>query len=322
MIVHVTNHCNFRCQHCFIDFSPKNDQSLEFYQKLGRDAGKLFWLDIAGGEPFLRKDIVDIVDSFDAKVIQIPTNGSLEAITIKRVEELIDRSSAEVSVSLSLDGPKDIHDKVRGKKGSYDQVWETFSKLKKIKDLKVKINTVLTAENHDSILPFMEEVRKYQPDFHSIILLRGEPANPELGLPPMEKLLELGPKIFNILETYDYGQSRLTTHILRNYHKYLWNISLKTIRKRTQVIPCLAGKAHMVVMGNGDVSSCEMLPPVGNLKDHSWSEIMKSKALQDQKSYIKNKKCFCTHNCAMLDSILFRPQSIPHLLHEKIRTQP
>ncbi|MGH6661589.1 MAG: radical SAM protein, partial [Rhodospirillales bacterium] len=54
MIVHVTNHCNFRCDHCFIDFSPKKDLTLDDYKTLARDVGRLFWVDIGGGEPFLR----------------------------------------------------------------------------------------------------------------------------------------------------------------------------------------------------------------------------------------------------------------------------
>ena len=50
LIVHVTNHCNLRCKHCFIDFSPKRDLPLSTYQKLGQDLGKVFWVDIGGGD--------------------------------------------------------------------------------------------------------------------------------------------------------------------------------------------------------------------------------------------------------------------------------
>ena len=93
MIVHVTNHCNFRCDHCFIDFSPKRDMKLDHYQKLAKGVGKLFWLDIGGGEPFLRKDLVDIIEAFDAKVIQIPTNASLQDHIFNAVKEMKKQSS-------------------------------------------------------------------------------------------------------------------------------------------------------------------------------------------------------------------------------------
>ena len=167
--------------------------------------------------------------------------------------------------------------------------------------------------------------------------------NPEYGLPPIEHVakqppvqmslreqepviaraaVRLAPKIFRSRSsglTHDYGKGGLTARILRNYHRYLWNTSLdRTIRRKTQVVPCAAGRAHMVVLGNGDVSSCEMLPPVGNLNEQGLDEITSGRRFVRQVDDIKDKKCFCTHNCAMLDSIMFRPASIPQLLHQKI----
>ena len=88
LIIHVTNHCNFRCEHCFIDFSPKKDLKLPQFQEIARQVGPLFWLDIAGGEPSLRKDLADIVAAFDAKVVQIPSNGSLPDLLIPALERI------------------------------------------------------------------------------------------------------------------------------------------------------------------------------------------------------------------------------------------
>ena len=119
---------------------------------------------------------------------------------------------------------------------------------------------------------------------------------------------------FHILQTYNYGKNRFSANILRNYHKTLWDISLRTLEEKTQVIPCYAGKSHMVVYGDGGVSSCELLPKIGNIKDSSWREITTTEKFRKQKQDIKDKKCHCTHNCAMLDSILFNPRQLPNLL--------
>jgi MoaA/NifB/PqqE/SkfB family radical SAM enzyme len=52
MIVHVTNACNFRCDHCFVDFeSKKRDLKLDEYKKLGADSESLLWLDIGAVSP-------------------------------------------------------------------------------------------------------------------------------------------------------------------------------------------------------------------------------------------------------------------------------
>lgn len=313
IILHVTNHCNFRCKHCFIDFSPKRDMPLEKYQQLSKEMGKVFWLDIAGGEPFLRKDLPEICSAFDAEVMTIPTNAFLTDRVVGMAEEITKRISGELTVAISVDGLQSTHDRIR-EPGSWDKVWTTFEKLRQIKGLRIKINTVICRENFSELLPLMEHVYTQRPDFHSVILLRGNPMDPSFGLPPLEDLRAAQNKIFEILGRYDYGQTSLISRVLRNYHRYLWNISLETIQTNRQVIPCLAGKAHAVIMGNGDVSSCELLPAVGNLNQTSWKEIWDGQAMQSQREGIKKKQCHCTHNCAMLDSILFRPQSYPQLL--------
>lgn len=318
MIVHVTNHCNFRCEHCFIDFSPKRDLKLEHFQELGRSVGPLFWLDIGGGEPFLRKDLAEIVRSFQAQVVQIPTNASLPDLAIENLTRLRRATNAEIAVSLSLDGLQATHEKIRKQPGNWDQVWSLVERLRGLGGISVKINTVVTTHNIDELIPLMRVVRERQPDFHSIILLRGTTLEPGVDLPALSDLRRLAPEIFSILGTYDYGRNFATAHILRNYHRYLWKVSLATVEEERQVIPCQAGKFHMVSWADGRVSSCEMLPAIGDLKTQSWSEIQNSPALKAQIAAIENGECHCTHNCAMLGSILFNPFNVAKLARQTI----
>lgn len=318
LIVHVTNHCNFRCKHCFIDFSPKRDLKLEQYRTLGRQTGPFFWLDIGGGEPFLRKDLADIVGCFDAKVVQIPSNGSLPDQMVEQLTRMRAMRDREVVISLSLDGLEATHNTIRGEADSWGQVWRTFERLRGIDGLYVKILTVLQDSNAHEILPLMHEVRKRRPDYHSVILVRGETMDESVHLPPMKELRQLGREIFAIQESYNYGNSRLAAHILRNFHRYLWKVSLRTLEEHRQVIPCLAGRAHMVVMGDGRVSSCEMLPAVGDVREQAWDEIKASPAFRQQVADIKAGKCHCTHNCAMFDSIFYNPVNLPRLIRQTI----
>lgn len=318
MIVHVTNHCNYRCRHCFIDFSPKRDLTLEQYKALGSETGDLFWLDIGGGEPFLRKDLAEIVGAFRARVVQIPTNGSLPDLMVPQIERMRAQADRDVVISLSLDGLEATHNAIRSEPDSWGQVWRTFERLRAIPGLHVKILTVLQDGNAREIIPLMEEVRRRGPDFHSVILLRGQTLDPSVGLPPLDELHRLGREIFRIQETYDYGTNDVAAHVLRNFHRYLWKTSLRTLEEKRQVIPCLAGRTSMVVMGNGEVSSCEMLPPVADLRRQSWREIKKSPAFRQQLSDIAAGKCHCTHNCAMFDSILFSPGQLARLVRQPI----
>ena len=65
-LVHfITNRCNARCSFCFIDFDDPNtfkgELSLDEINKLTKNLGEsLLNVNLTGGEPFARKDIIDI----------------------------------------------------------------------------------------------------------------------------------------------------------------------------------------------------------------------------------------------------------------------
>ena len=317
LILHVTNHCNFRCAHCFVDFvNPKKDLKLSDYKKISEKVNDLFWLDIGGGEPFLRKDLYEIVNLFKKQVVSIPTNGWLKKNIVDQVTEM-DNKNTEIVINFSLDGLENTHNQVRKNKDSWNKVWEAHEELKKIKFVKIRFITVIHEGNYDEILPLMKLIKKNGADFHSVILLRGDPLDSTVKLPTFDKLEKLAPKMFDILETYNYGQGHISANILKNYHRYLWKESIETLKKKTQVVPCLAGKSHLVLWGDGKVSSCEMLPEVGNLKDNDLDQILKSQSFKEQKKSIKDKKCHCTHNCAMVTSILYNEKKWPNLIYQK-----
>ncbi len=320
MIVHVTTACNFRCEHCFVDFeSEKRDLKLPYFQKLGAQSPPLMWLDIGGGEPFLRKDLADIVLSFDSQIVHIPTNGSLIPQMLEQVKRIQSQSDREIIIGLSLDGLEKQHNLIRKEQDSWNQVWDAYSALRKLGGVSIKVCTVINNKNIHDIIPLMEEVQKRGVDFHSVILLRGATLDPSITLPPLSALQELGPKMCAILSRYNYGRSKISAHILQNFHRFLWNTSLQTLEQQTQVIPCLAGQSQLVVWGDGKVSACEMLSPVGDLTEKDLPDIIASDAWKTQVQFIKDKKCHCTHNCAMLDSIFYNPANLPHLLYQQVK---
>ena len=317
LILHVTNHCNFRCSHCFVDFvSIKKDLDLDEYLKISKKINNLFWLDVAGGEPFLRKDLFKIINAFKKQIISIPTNGWLLENISKQVE-LIEKKNTELIVNLSLDGLEKTHNLVRKNNQSWEKVWSCFEELKKNNQIKTRFITVIHKDNFNEIIPLMNLIKNRGADFHSVILLRGTPIEPNIKLPSMDNLKKISPKIFDILENYKYGQSSLAAFFLKNYHRYMWKTSLKTIEKKTQIVPCLSGQSSLVIWGNGDVSSCEMLKPIGNIRNNNITEILESNSFKNQVIDIKNKKCHCTHNCALLTSIFFNPKKWPNLIYQK-----
>ena len=239
LILHVTNHCNFRCAHCFVDFeNKKKDLKLEDYKKIANDINNLMWLDIGGGEPFLRKDLYKIINLFKKQVVAVPTNGFLTDNIINQVKK-IETSNCELTVNFSIDGLKDTHNQIRKNNDSWDKIWFTFEQLKKIGKAKLRVITVINNKNINEIIPLMKEIQARGVDFHSVMLLRGETLDDDVELPDIKTLNELAKEMFEILSNYKYGLGGLSSHILRNYHRYMWKVSIDTIIKKTDsTVPC------------------------------------------------------------------------------------
>ena len=92
---------------------------------------------LTGGEPFLRKDYVEIVKLFNKNlpnlyILTTPTNGLLSNLIFRKVREILNFFPKRYVITVSLDGPEKIHDKIRGIKCSWKLATSTFQKLKQL----------------------------------------------------------------------------------------------------------------------------------------------------------------------------------------------
>lgn len=314
LILHITNRCNLRCKTCFVDFTKgEKELTMDEIEKISNYLNKLIWLDISGGEPFLRKDLPEICARFNTKSISIPTNGFDPNLIYKTTKKIRERTKAEVHISVSIDGFKKTNDSIRDN-GCFDKSIETLNLLKTIKGIKIKVNTVLCEENYDEIIDFMKFIKTFNIDFHSIIFLRGISRDLAFKCPSYKKLTKIKKDIFKIWGTYNYGFQTIEKKVLKSYQKYLYETSLKIIKEKRQIPRCLAGKQHLVIYSNGDIAFCEILKPFGNLRKKKLNSLLKSKAAEEQRKIIKNRKCYCYHNCNMLDNYFLNPIHYPKLL--------
>ncbi len=314
LILHVTNVCNMRCQHCFVNFEEKpNDLTFPEIETVARDVNDLIWLDIGGGEPCLRKDLVEVVALFRAREISIPTNGWFPDRITRVAAAIHERTQGRLIVTVSLDGFEETHDEMR-MKGSFRKAHETITRLREISGLRVKINTVLCERNAGQVLDFMRYVRDLGVDYQSLLLLRGDPINPLYKLPPMATLRKIGEQLPAILEGYEFGREGFFRSVLRSYQAVKWETQLRTLEEKTQIVPCLGGQIHLVVYANGEVAPCEILPSVGTIRKTPLQEILKSREWADTVAGIRRKECHCTHDCNQQENILFEPRTYPKLL--------
>ena len=152
-VVAVTYRCNSRCVMCniwqikdFPELSPKQ------YLKL---PSTLRDVNISGGEPFLRTDLVEIVKNVKRACpkanINISTNGFL-VDTIKTILPKIKRVDPNVSVSVSVDGIGQMHEKVRRVPNAWNKVVETIRFCRdELKIKHVKLAFTLNYMNADQL---------------------------------------------------------------------------------------------------------------------------------------------------------------------------
>lgn len=315
LILHVTNKCNLKCRTCFVKFKNNGHEelSIDEVRKIADYLDEILWLDISGGEPFLRKDLPEICTSFNTGSIAIPTNGFNPVLINESVGKIVGSTEAEVSISLSIDGFEETNDSIRNK-GCFKKSMETLELLQKNNGIRIKINTVLCEKNYPEIIKFMEYIKGLDVDFHSIIFLRGTSRDPLFRLPSYENLEKIKNDVFKIWSTYNYGFRTMEGKVLQGYQRCMFETSLRVIREKQQLPKCLAGKYHVVVQSNGDVSFCELIAPMGNIRNASFGEILRSKKAEMYRKHIKDKQCYCYHNCNLLDNYFLNPLQYPKLL--------
>jgi MoaA/NifB/PqqE/SkfB family radical SAM enzyme len=104
---------------------------LEDWKRLVDEAAhhKIRFVLVRGGEPFLFTGIVELLQYINRKgiFVSVDTNGTL-------LERFVDDLSRidHMHITFSVDGPEDVHDRVRGLKGSFAKIRENIALLQSL----------------------------------------------------------------------------------------------------------------------------------------------------------------------------------------------
>ena len=152
----LTYACNLACVHCLSSSGQRDDRELSTEQaKAVLDelaALQVFYINIGGGEPMIRRDFFEIVEHSIANNIGVKfsTNGAF--IDKKNAERLT--AMDYLDIQISLDGTDAVtNDAVRGE-GSYDAAIRAMDNLKAAGFGQFKISVVVTRHNVDQLDAF------------------------------------------------------------------------------------------------------------------------------------------------------------------------
>lgn len=165
--IYLLSGCNGNCKYCYQDghfnIGNKNlkfDEIKEFVNtiKAKQDETTQKCIELFGGEPLLRKDILEIIQFLKEEnySINIATNGTPD---ILKDEEFIKLCQENVHIRISLDGhTKELHETYRTP-NSFDQIVENIRYLRS-QNIEVSVKTIIADHN----FPYVEDILRFLRD--------------------------------------------------------------------------------------------------------------------------------------------------------------
>lgn len=278
VIWEITHQCNYNCSYCIFSCNQKivpNElttlECLHVIDELVKNDFK--HLKVTGGEPFLRKDIIDILKYASKYLItDISTNASL--LTQEKVE-LLNQIKLKM-IHVSLDGLKESHESVRGV-NTYDRTMRGLEYLRNSRN-KVRIGCVIHKNNEYDLKKITESVISTSAD-EIIYSIMEPPASSSKELVKTKSISTLIKELEELKKEY---QNNITV----NYN---------FASQPSYVTTCPAGNLFLYVDNLGRISPCPWVHEVNpncisslSLRDNSLQEILQDNEI---KKFLSLKKC-------------------------------
>jgi len=258
--------CNLKCIHCI----DKEDSTLSYQPSIAQIESTLqqlaelgtFSLEISGGEPFYRKDCLDILKlarSMGFK-LSLVTNATL--LDSKMIAELASINIASVHVSLHAITP-DIHDKFVGVKGAHRKALSAIDLLDS-RGIKVVIHSSITKFNSS------EQAALY--DYYS-----------RKGFSYK----------MSILMFPTYTGDKFPCSLMLEAESLKKAVELKLLEEGLPVstLLCDAGKTRVFISARGDVYPCIMLrTAAGSIHENNLRDIWEKSKLFERIRSIKEEE--------------------------------
>ncbi len=264
LIFSITNRCNLECKGCYQrEFHPSTEEELgtRELKDITRQAHELgiYFFVIAGGEPLIRPEILDITREYRDIIFLVFTNGTLiDDTMIKQFKK-----QKNVVPLISLEGDADDTNERRGE-GTYESVLKIMRQLRK--------NGTF----------FGTSIALTRPNFATVT------ASEFIG-----DLAKVGCKFFLFLD-YTPPQEGTEDWVLLDDQRMQVMSLIKSFRERFSALfigvpwdeidvgGCLsAGRGFVHVSAEGDVEPCPFAPISDkNLKDVSLKEALQSDFLK------------------------------------------
>lgn len=160
VLIEVCYSCNEKCVHCFLNEHKSTGLSLEQYGKIFDDmvSAGTFFVILTGGDPFMRKDFLEIVEAARKRRISVTIFTNATLIGDYEIERLRALWVETIHVSIYSADPS-IHDQITRVPGSF---YKSLAAISKMLDngICVRLKCPLMKQNADGIEDLKEFARK------------------------------------------------------------------------------------------------------------------------------------------------------------------
>ncbi|MHA2060172.1 MAG: radical SAM protein [Candidatus Ranarchaeia archaeon] len=269
----LTYRCNNDCSHCY---NPAERRTWDTSKELTTEQWKQVLdrlLDLSiphvtftGGEPTLRKDLVELVQYAEeiGIIAGLVTNGRL--LTKDLVKSLVDAGIDYVQITLESHLPE-VHDKMVGVKGAWKETVQGLDNFIPT-DVYTITNTTLTQLNRAEIGKTVEWLAsKGQTNFAMNGLIysgQGKTIADDIAIPE-EDLDDILTDVLMVANSHDMRLTWYTPTLYCNFNPEEYGLGPKR---------CTAALTSMAIEPNGDVLPCQSYyEPLGNLMSDPWKTI-------------------------------------------------
>ncbi len=286
----ITYRCNARCNMCDCFKYPSKPVE-EFGTDIIKKLPPMSFVNITGGEPFIRNDISEIVGGLYKKTkrIVISTNGYFT----DRILQLC-REYPRLGIRISIEGLEKSNDAIRGIPEGFKRGYGTLRKLVAKGHRDVGFGCTVQEMNAQDLLSLYELSDELGMEFataalHNSFYFRKTDNKIEDKLKVAKAFEELINKLLRSGSPKKWFRAYFN-HGLINY-----------IYGNRRYLPCNMGSNGFFVDPFGDVLPCNgsaVKMSMGNLHEKEWDEIWNSPEAEEVRSMVKK----CPRNCWMIGS--------------------
>lgn len=287
----VTYRCNARCNMCNRYKAPSKTEeeiSLETIKKLP----KMYFTNITGGEPFIRKDIKDIVRELYklSDRIVISTNGYFTDRIVDLCEEF-----PQVGIRISIEGLEATNNEIRGLPDGFKRGYNTLKTLRKMGMTDVGFGMTVQDRNAPDLVPLYELSNKMGMEFATASL------HNSFYFVEAKNVIHDRPMVAENFES-------LINELLKSkspkkwFRAYFNHGLINYIYGQPRLLPCDMAFDTFFIDPYGDVMPCNGTKDkevMGNLNTQSWNEVWSSPEAEK----VRKKVRHCNRQCWMIGSV-------------------